>query len=451
MAPSRKEQSGQAIVLVALMLVVIAGLAALTIDVGYGMSVRRDLQGAADMSALAGASSFGSGADAAHYVAVEYAARATGVALPMPGCSGGSCPAGTYAAGDYQFTVTNAGAGTIDVAIQRRIAAWFGGVLGVPQYTVAASARATTAARFQAAAYALMGFSGDVGVFGGGTTKNASVGGSVYAAGSFGTNNGPHEPAVPLVQTDYTGAPCAGSPPNRVDLGGTTNSLGFLWSGGTGRTNLSVPAVRSYDRLAPTTTGPSYTRTVDARNPATGHWMPGVYDGIFPSGGLLDPGVYVITSVAGNVALGPIANAIPAPRGQADPTGAVSIVLDGSDLGALDLSGTVLNGIDDLGPAGAPPPRDPLGTHNFAIYASGFHGAIDFGPGATTDITGLVYAPDSNVRTNGNASPTFTGSAMFASVTTVGGGNGLPTYSWICGLGAVTGANQPGAPGTLVR
>ncbi len=437
--------------LVALMLVVIAGLAALTIDVGYGMSVRRDLQGAADMSALAGASSYRSGPDSAHFVALQYAARSMGLVPALPGCGSGSCPAGTYSAGDYRFTVADAGGGTIDVAIERAITAWFGGVVGIPRYTVTASARATTTARFQAAPYALMGFSGDVGVFGGGATKQASIRGSVYAAGSFGSNNGPHEPAVSLVQADLNGTECPGAPPNRVDLGGTTNNLGFQWSGGTGPTNFDVPPVRLFDGLSPAKSAPVFTRTVDARNPATGHWMPGLYEGIYPSGGLLDPGIFAIANVAGGIALGAIANAIPAPRGQSDRAGAVAIVLDGSDLGALDLSNAVLNGIDDLAGAGAPPPRDPLGTHNFAIYASGFHGPIDFGPGSTTDITGIVYAPDSDVRTNGNAGPIFTGSAMFASVTTVGGGNGLPVYNSVCGLGAVAGSNQPGSPAALVR
>src|SRR5581483_280463 len=98
----------------------------------------------------------------------------------------------------------------------------------------------------------------------------------------------------------------------------------------------------------------------DATNPATGHWMLSYYVGIFPSGGLLDPGVYVITNVTGNISLGTIANAIPAPRGQSDPTGAVSIVLDATDTGSIDISNAVLTGVDDLLGPTAPPPRDPL-------------------------------------------------------------------------------------------
>jgi hypothetical protein len=446
----RHRQSGQAIVLVALMIVVIAGLGALAIDVGGAMSDRRDLQGEADMAALAGASSLGVGADAANYVAVQYAARATGVPLPVAGCASGSCPAGAYASGDFSFVVADPG-DAIDVTISRRLTAWFGGVIGVPHYTVTASARAGSASRFTSSPYAVMGFAGDVGVAGGGTVKDATFGGSVYSAGSFGTNNGPHEPTVMFYQTDASGNLCPGPVPNQVDLGVSANSLAFLWSGPDGPTSFNVPSQRPFENQAPTTSGPTFTRASDATDPATGHWMPGRYAGFYPSGGLLDPGVYVIANVTTTISLGVIANAIPAPRGQADPRGAVSIVLDGTDIGPLDMSDAVLNGVDDLGGPTALPPRDPLGTHNFVIYASGFQGAFELGPASRSDVSGLLYAPDSILHTNGNANPTFTGSAMFAGIDTVGGGDGLPKYNWICGLGSVKGADQPGSPAALRR
>lgn len=443
-------QSGQAVVLVALMIVAIAGLAALAVDVGGAMSARRDLQGTADMAALAGASSLGSGADAANFVAVQYAARGTGTALPVAGCARGACPAAAYVSGDYRFTVADP-PGAIDVTIERRLTAWFGGAVGVPQYTVTASARANSASRFIGAAYSVMGFSGDVGVAGGGTVKDATFGGSVYSAGSFGDNNGPHEPTVDFYQTDYSGAQCPGPIPNHVDLGVSTNSLAFLWSGPAGPTNFNVPPQRPYDGQAPVTGGPTFTTVTSARNPVTGHWMPGRYVGIYPSGGLLDPGVYVIAGVTTNINFGALANAVPAPRGNVDAAGAISLVLDGSDTGSVDLSQAVLNGLDDLGGAAAPPPRDPLGTHNFVIYASGFTGGFRLGPGSTSDLSGLLYAPDSVLNTNGTASPVFTGSAMFAAIVTVGGGGGLPRYNWICGLGSVTGPNQAGSPAVLQR
>ena len=280
---------------------------------------------------------------------------------------------------------------------------------------------------------------------------DATFGGSVYSAGSFGTNNGPHEPTVDFYETDASGRLCPGPIPNRVDLGGSSNSLNFIWSGPDGPTNFNVPSQRMFDGQAPVTTGPVFTRVADAQSTATGHWMPGTYAGIYPSGGLLDPGVYVIKNVTTTMTLGVIANAIPVPRGVADPTGPIAIVLDASDTGSFDMSDAVLNGLDDLGGAAAPPPRDPLGTHNFVIYASGYAGGFSLGPHSVSDLSGLLYAPDSFLNTNGNASPVFTGSAMFAGITTVGGGNGLPRYNWICGPGSIKGSNQPGSPAALQR
>src|SRR5581483_11927402 len=229
-------------------------------------------------------------------------------------------------------------ANAIDVTIQRRVTAWFGGVIGVPTYSLSAAARASSTSRFTSLPYAVIGFAGDVGVAGSGTVKDATFGGSIYSAGSFGDNNGPHTPTVDFYQTDAAGNVCPGPVPNRVDLGVSANSLAFKWSGPDGPTNFNVPPTRAFDGQAPVSTGPRFTRVADATNPATGHWMPGYYVGIFPSGGLLDPGVYVITNVTGNISLGTIANAIPAPRGQSDPTGAVSIVLDATDTGSIDIS-----------------------------------------------------------------------------------------------------------------
>ena len=50
-----RDESGQAMVLVALLLVVLLGAAALTVDVGYAYFTQRSLQSSADASALAGA------------------------------------------------------------------------------------------------------------------------------------------------------------------------------------------------------------------------------------------------------------------------------------------------------------------------------------------------------------------------------------------------------------
>lgn len=60
-----KEESGQAIVLFALAIVVLLGFAALTVDLGYAYAQKSRLQNAADAAALAGAMSIPTDSDAA--------------------------------------------------------------------------------------------------------------------------------------------------------------------------------------------------------------------------------------------------------------------------------------------------------------------------------------------------------------------------------------------------
>src|SRR5512140_3229980 len=56
-----RDEKGQVLVLVALAVFVLMGLAALGIDVGFMYSVRHELQRSADARALAGASAFTTG------------------------------------------------------------------------------------------------------------------------------------------------------------------------------------------------------------------------------------------------------------------------------------------------------------------------------------------------------------------------------------------------------
>jgi hypothetical protein len=127
-------------------------------------------------------------------------------------------------------------------------------------------------------------------------------------------------------------------------------------------------------------------------------------------------------------------------------------VLDSSDTGTLDISNAVLNGLDDLNPPGYTGPRDPAGTHNFVIFGgngpTAFAGTISIGPGATTDMSGIIYLPKVSYVSNGNSSPQFTGSLTVASMTVNGGGNGAQVFKWVCGLNAVNGQAYDGG---LVR
>jgi hypothetical protein len=108
--------------------------------------------------------------------------------------------------------------------------------------------------------------------------------------------------------------------------------------------------------------------------------------------------------------------------------------------------------LDDLHAANYSGTRDPEGTHNFVIYggngATGYSGAVSVGPGATTDLSGIIYLPKVAYSSHGNSSPQFTGAATFASMTVSGGGNGQQVFHWVCGLNAVAAV---GSGGGLIR
>jgi hypothetical protein len=74
-APQPREERGQVIVLVVVMLVVLLGFAALVIDVGYAYYAHRSLQASADAAALAGAQELPD-ASQAEVVAREYSSSA---------------------------------------------------------------------------------------------------------------------------------------------------------------------------------------------------------------------------------------------------------------------------------------------------------------------------------------------------------------------------------------
>jgi len=98
------------------------------------------------------------------------------------------------------------------------------------------------------------------------------------------------------------------------------------------------------------------------------------------------------------------------------------------------------------------PPRDPAGTHNFFIYSgsgpSGYTGGVTIGPGAGTDMNGIIYLPQSAYVSDGNSSAKFTGSVIVATMTVRGGGNGAQVFRWVCGLNAV---NLQATAGGLLR
>jgi hypothetical protein len=455
-------QRGQAIVVMAAIIVILVIFGALVFDLGLAMSDRRNLQAYADAAALAGARSYTpASAAGAHWVAMQYLTGPLGFTLPTGSCSNSSnCPAGTYTVSPYTIQLSDSTLPgwtfpmTMDVVITHQQPSIFSRIMGFNQVTIAAAARgALPGPKKTAAAYALAAVSGDASINGGGSGTQ-TVTGPVYAFGNFGANNGPHSTGVPGQQTNYDGSACPGGLTNEVDFGGAVSN-GLTWhveAPGAGSIGLNKPAPTPFDTSSPTSAGPTYT-TVGAAKDGLGHWKPGIYSGIVPSGGLMNGGVYVIKSVA-NPSLGSITNTIHTASGTVDTTGAVAIVLDNTDTGSLDISSAILNGMDDLYPAGYTglATRDPLNTHNFVIYggngATGFAGSVSVGPGATTDLSGIIYMPKVPYSSNGNSSPQFYGSATFASMSVSGGGSGMQIFHWVCGLNAVA---RIGSSGGLIR
>ena len=454
----RRRQGGQAIVFVVGIIVALTVLGVMVFDAGLAMSDRRNLQSYADASALAGARSYGPGGDAAHWVAMEYLGAALNFALPVAPCTAAtSCPSGTYTANGYTITLQDSWRvngilnypSVLDVVISHQQPSIFAHMLGFSTLKAAASARADTPGpQFNGANYAVAAVSGDALINGGGAAFQ-TVTGPVYAYGSFGANNGPHSTGVPSVQTNFDGTTCPGGPANRLDNGGSGNSLDYHTTDGNPLAdNYGISPPTQYDQASPVAPNVVYTSAAQAKD-ASGNWMPGIYNGFAPSGGTMNGGVYKIVN-ASNMALGSITNTIHTASGTADPTGAVAIVVDGSDSG-LDISNAVLNGLDDLNPPGYTGQRDPMGTHNFVIWGGGsnpYTAGIAIGPHATTDMSGIVYLPKSPYVSDGNSSPSFTGSVIVQSMTVRGGGNGQQVFKWVCGLNAVAG--QP-YDGGLVR
>src|SRR5260370_26561512 len=133
-------------------------------------------------------------------------------------------------------------------------------MIGYSLLKPAASARASThGPQFIGAAYAVAAVSGDANINGGGAAFQ-TVGGPVYAYGSFGANNGPHSTGVPSVQYNYNGtAPCSPTIPNQLDNGGGPNRLHYNNTHrGTLAPRPGIPRNNFFSNTPPKTAGPVY-------------------------------------------------------------------------------------------------------------------------------------------------------------------------------------------------
>jgi hypothetical protein len=130
----RKSESGQAIVLMALSLVVIMGMAALVVDVGNWYHTKRRLQGTADAAALAGAQLLPQDSSGAQAMALSYADK----------------NGGDVAGADITVTSTLQQDDTISVRARKTDAGVFSNMLGIASADISARAKARVGPPVQA-------------------------------------------------------------------------------------------------------------------------------------------------------------------------------------------------------------------------------------------------------------------------------------------------------------
>jgi hypothetical protein len=122
----RRDERGQAIVLMTLSLVVIMGMAALVLDVGNWYHTKRRLQGTADAAALAGAQLLPNDSSGAQSQALTYANK----------------NGGDVAGANITVTSTVLPNDTISVRARRTDAGIFSGILGIASVDIDARAKA---------------------------------------------------------------------------------------------------------------------------------------------------------------------------------------------------------------------------------------------------------------------------------------------------------------------
>jgi putative Flp pilus-assembly TadE/G-like protein len=122
----RKDERGQAIVLMTLSLVVILGMAALVLDVGNWFHTKRRLQGTADAAALAGAQQLPDDPSGAQSMALTYANK----------------NGGDVAGANITVTSTVLPNDTISVRARKTDPGFFSGVVGITSADIDARAKA---------------------------------------------------------------------------------------------------------------------------------------------------------------------------------------------------------------------------------------------------------------------------------------------------------------------
>ncbi len=134
LGPSIRGERGQALVIFALALVALLGMAALVLDVGSWFRAQRRLQAVADAAVLAGAQALPYDAGTANALALDYANK-----------NGGPTPTVTFPSSD-----------TIDVSVEEQAAGFFAKIFGLPFDSVTVGAHALAQARYVSQAFGVV-------------------------------------------------------------------------------------------------------------------------------------------------------------------------------------------------------------------------------------------------------------------------------------------------------
>jgi cytoskeletal protein CcmA (bactofilin family) len=167
-----RNESGQTIVLVALMMVMLIGFGALTIDVGAMTFQRSNLQNAADSAALAGIQNLPSAGNVKK-AAIDYA-RSNGIKVTENGApqSGDTIAINTPYKGDST---------KVEVIITRQVRHYLAGILGLTQSNISARAVAQKNGKVGGPAFHYAIFSGN-------PNYTLAMSGNSYVLGDIHTN-----------------------------------------------------------------------------------------------------------------------------------------------------------------------------------------------------------------------------------------------------------------------
>jgi Flp pilus assembly protein TadG len=212
---SRRGEQGQTLVVVALLLMVLVGMLGLTVDVGYAYSERRQIQNAADASALNGAREMDAqisngnqaGADRQVLLAIQQYITAFNLTVNASGNVPASLRSAVYVSETLSTTYGTvgsspngqipAGAAGVRVVVQEPWTPFFLGVLGFTQFTITASATAASGTIpgadtvfVNCPPYSGTNATENLTLSGGGGANQDTINGSIFVNGSAKANGG---------------------------------------------------------------------------------------------------------------------------------------------------------------------------------------------------------------------------------------------------------------------